>query len=113
MYPVIGPSGAPLTRTYPIENKEDHPHHSSLWFAHGSVNGTDFWLDGEKAGTIKHTGFGEVKAAGSTGSFVARSQWVKPNGSEVPSHADTGKQGFVLGDVVGGWKAETEGVLEL
>lgn len=83
MYPVIGPSGAPLTRTYPIENKEDHPHHSSLWFAHGSVNGTDFWLDGEKAGTIKHTGFSDVKAEGSTGSFVARSQWVKPNGSEV------------------------------
>jgi hypothetical protein len=82
MYPVMGANGAALTRTYPIENKEDHPHHSSIWFAHGSVNGTDFWLDDPKAGTIKHTGFADVKAEGSSGSFTAHSQWVKPDGSE-------------------------------
>ena len=83
MYPVIGANGAALTRTYPIANKEDHPHHSSLWFAHGTVNGIDFWLDGEKSGTIKHTGFSDVKVEGNSGSFVARASWQGPGGGEV------------------------------
>ncbi len=47
-----------LTRHFPIEEAKpgeakDHPHHKSLWFAHGDVNGVDFWT--EKA-RIKPTG---------------------------------------------------------
>ncbi len=49
-YPLISPGGHPLTRRYPIEpagefEKKDHPHHRSVWFTHGTVNGVDFWLD--------------------------------------------------------------------
>ena len=48
LYPLSGPGGVPLTRSWPIEKgvagePEDHPHHESLWFTHGSVNGLDFW----------------------------------------------------------------------
>ena len=48
LYPLRGPGGVPLTRSWPIEKgvagePEDHPHHESLWFTHGSVNGLDFW----------------------------------------------------------------------
>jgi hypothetical protein len=48
LYPLRGPGGVPLTRSWPIEKgvagePEDHPHHESLWFTHGSVNGQDFW----------------------------------------------------------------------
>lgn len=47
VYPLYAASGVPLTRGYPMEQHDgeqtDHPHHQSLWFAHGSVNGFDFW----------------------------------------------------------------------
>ena len=46
-FPVIGPTGAAVTRAYPMKTvegeKRDHPHHQSLWFTHGNVNGVDFW----------------------------------------------------------------------
>ena len=41
LYPVLGPGGVAVTRGYPMElqpgEAEDHPHHRSLWLAHGSV----------------------------------------------------------------------------
>src|SRR5579862_2909333 len=49
LWPIIGPTGKPMTRPWPMEPKvpskgtKDHPHHRSLWFTHGSVNGIDFW----------------------------------------------------------------------
>lgn len=45
-YPITV-SGVPVTRGHPIEDKpneaKDHPHHVSVWFAHGDVNGKDYW----------------------------------------------------------------------
>lgn len=47
VYPLLGPGGIPVTRAYPMEARPgeatDHPHHRSLWVAHGDVNGHDFW----------------------------------------------------------------------
>ena len=47
LYPLLGPGGAPLTRGYPMDPRpgeaHDHPHHQSFWFAHGRVDGFDFW----------------------------------------------------------------------
>ncbi|MEM8711225.1 MAG: PmoA family protein, partial [Planctomycetota bacterium] len=48
VWPIIGPSGHEMTRSLPLgparpAEKDDHPHHRSLWFAHGDVNGHDFW----------------------------------------------------------------------
>ncbi|MFT7486264.1 MAG: hypothetical protein ACI9F9_002119, partial [Candidatus Paceibacteria bacterium] len=41
------PGAVPVTRGYPMlpgpADEQDHPHHQSLWFAHGDVNGYDFW----------------------------------------------------------------------
>src|SRR5262245_26955147 len=46
-YPLIGPSGAALTRMgHP--GAPDHDHHRSIWFAHAKVlgePGLDFWSD--------------------------------------------------------------------
>ena len=56
LFPVFGPGQVPMTRSYPMADAlgeaRDHPHHKSIWFAHGAVNGVDFW--GEK-GTIEST----------------------------------------------------------
>ncbi|QDU46104.1 hypothetical protein Mal52_46010 [Symmachiella dynata] len=43
-YPLLGPSGKPLTRMgHPAA--PDHDHHKSIWFAHHKVAGLDFWGD--------------------------------------------------------------------
>lgn len=45
-YPLIS-HGVAVTRSFPMEKKAgeetDHPHHSSVYFAHGEVNGKDYW----------------------------------------------------------------------
>src|SRR3954453_4704989 len=48
LYPVIGPTGKPVTRSYPFtspkkDGTHDHPHHQSVWFAYDLVNGVHFW----------------------------------------------------------------------
>uniref|UniRef100_A0A7C2K355 Methane oxygenase PmoA n=1 Tax=Schlesneria paludicola TaxID=360056 RepID=A0A7C2K355_9PLAN len=41
-YPLLGPSGASLTRMgHP--GAPNHDHHQSVWFAHNKVLGIDFW----------------------------------------------------------------------
>src|SRR5262245_15768092 len=59
LHPLRSASGKVITRRYPMESvegeKHDHPHHTGLWFAHGDVNGLDFWSSlpakpGEKFG---------------------------------------------------------------
>jgi hypothetical protein len=43
-YPLVGPTGSPLTRMgHP--GAPDHDHHRSVWFAHNKVLGVDFWGD--------------------------------------------------------------------
>lgn len=47
-YPLLGPSGTPLTRMgHP--GAPNHDHHRSIWFAHHKVLGIDFWSDGGEA----------------------------------------------------------------
>jgi len=47
LHPIIAPGGQRVTRGFPMEpgpdDATDHPHHVSMWFAHGDVNGHDFW----------------------------------------------------------------------
>ncbi len=51
-YPLLGPSGQPLTRMgHP--GAPDHDHHRSIWFAHFKVLGIDFWGDGRNEATIR------------------------------------------------------------
>ncbi|MGI9516775.1 MAG: DUF6807 family protein, partial [Pirellulaceae bacterium] len=40
LYPVMAAGNVPITRHYPMDEghsdeAQDHPHHKSLWFAHG------------------------------------------------------------------------------
>jgi hypothetical protein len=47
-FPLIGPSGSPLTRMgHP--GAPNHDHHRSIWFAHNKVLGIDFWSEGTSA----------------------------------------------------------------
>jgi hypothetical protein len=52
LYPIYAPGQVQMTRSWPIEERpgepHDHPHHKSVWFAHGNVNGADYWYDKAK-----------------------------------------------------------------
>jgi hypothetical protein len=68
------------------ENEEhDHPHHRSLWFAHGSVNGQDFWADGSNKGKIVHGKFLEATSGQDIGIIKSQNNWVAANGQIICS----------------------------
>lgn len=80
LYPVLGPGGTPMTRRWPLESagpgeSKDHPHHQSLWFAHGAVNGRDFWTTHPLAGRIEHERIVEVRS-GDEGLLRTRNRWM-------------------------------------
>jgi hypothetical protein len=86
VWPIIGPTGKPMTRAYPMANvgKEtrDHVHHRSLWFTHGEVNGVNFWGEDSKAGKIVHRKFTQLHG-GSTGLVATENDWLDRNGKKV------------------------------
>jgi len=88
-YPVIGPTGAPVSRSWPVaepgpeeaRDRRDHPHHKSLWFTHGDVNGVDFWADGK--GKVVHDKFLEVTSGPQAGIIKAQNSYIAPDGKIV------------------------------
>jgi hypothetical protein len=91
-YPLIGPGGVRMTRDWPMKEtpgeERDHPHHRSLWFSHGAVNGVDFWTEASPGkttkhptGRIEHAKFLEVKGGEKEGVIRAALRWVAPDGS--------------------------------
>jgi len=92
-YPVIGPTGAPITRNYPMKKipgeDEDHNHQRSFWFTYGNVNGYDFWasdpLNPPKTnyGTIKETAKKTMVAGPVLGLIRTTDDWLGPDGKRV------------------------------
>jgi hypothetical protein len=82
LWPVIGPTGKPMTRAHPMGEapgeRKDHPHHRSIWFTHGDVNGLSFW----HRDTIKHREYVKV-ASGPRAVIVTRNDWLSPEGKAV------------------------------
>ncbi len=88
LYPVLASDGTQLVRDFPMQEppgeEHDHPHHRSLWFAHSSVNGIDFWNEGAAGGdtpkgSIVHETLMET-ADGVVGVLRARNRWMAPDG---------------------------------
>lgn len=83
VWPVIGPTGQAMTRSYPAGplldgEMNDHPHHRSLWFTHGDVNGKDFWTNHEESrqnNEIRHREFVST-VSGHVGKIVTRNDWI-------------------------------------
>jgi hypothetical protein len=86
VWPIIGPTGKAMTRSYgagPQEPGEtnDHPHHHSLWFTHGDMNGADFWRgpdDPNQHGEnqIVHREFVALENMGDQAKIVTRNDWI-------------------------------------
>jgi hypothetical protein len=92
-YPVIGPTGAAITRNHPMKKVEgetiDHNHQRSFWFTHGSVNGFDFWasdpLNPPRAnyGTIKEAARTTLVSGPVLGLIRTTDDWLGPDGKRV------------------------------
>ena len=84
-YPLLGPANLPMTRNWPMKEApaedRDHPHHRSLWFTHGAVNGHDFWSEARDFGKIVHDGFAEISSGKDTGVLRSKNKWVAKDGT--------------------------------
>ena len=75
LYPVHGPTGAAMTRNYPMKKikgeRHDHPHHRGINFGHEGIGGADSWSEqltwDELSKNPKHAKFvaSRVKSLGS------------------------------------------------
>lgn len=86
LWPLMGPNGKEITRSYPIgdakpSEKQDHIHHRSFWFTHGNVNGISFWHENDNGGQIKHRKFTKVDG-GKTAVISSINDWIGPNGKK-------------------------------
>lgn len=83
-YPLIGPDGLPMTRNWPMKNTpaeaHDHPHHRSFWFAHGLVNGEDFWSEEKQFGREVHQTFTKLQSGPEVGVIQSRDAWTDAKG---------------------------------
>jgi len=92
LWPVIGPGGVEMTRAYPMERgrpgeSEDHPHHTSLWFAHGDINGHDFWHSKGNTPRVDVVGKPVVKTSGNSTTIDCTLTWVGKDGEKLLSEA--------------------------
>lgn len=68
LHPLRSVSGTVVTRGFPVEKIEgesnDHIWHHGLWYAHGDINGVDFWRDKGPETTGRLVAKGKPKMAG-------------------------------------------------
>lgn len=95
LFPVHGPRGAAMTRSWPLVEgvpgePQDHPHHESIWFTHGAVNGVDFWASHPRARHPQHRTENRIEHAelvacegGPTGRIESRNRWVRADDTVV------------------------------
>ena len=73
-----------MTRRYPVEEAgpgeaKDHPHHASLWYTHGEVNGISFWHVAKQTGEIHHEKFLKLEK----NVISTRNKWLDAKGKVV------------------------------
>ena len=97
LHPLRTADGKSVTRGYPMipdvpGEAHDHPHHKGLWFAHGDVNGYNFWAgepDVEIGPEFKGRGrivlerVGKIVNGKSSGSVTATFFWKTSEGQDL------------------------------
>jgi len=110
LWPVYGPTGAAMTRAFPMKDLEgevkDHYHHRGLWFGHEDIDGFDSWSekrshdkgektsDGNKTRIAKlgkqvHRGFKEMSATADRATLVSNLDYLNNDGKKSVSEIQT------------------------
>ncbi len=81
LWPIHGPDGHKMTRSYPMDatvpnEAHDHPHHRGLWMTFGEVDNVDWWAEGK--GIVAHQKVLSCDSQGAAVSWVAEHLWQKP-----------------------------------
>ncbi len=87
LWPIVGPDGHRMTRSYPIDATQpgedhDHPHHRGLWMTFGEVDGMDWWAEGTGRGTVEHQRVVERIETDSSAGLIAEHVWKSPSDDE-------------------------------
>lgn len=92
LYPLRTAKGTVVTRSYPVAKvageRTDHPHHVSVYFNYGNINGVDFWnnsggQNSDKMGTVKHQAVKGIKNGKTSAELDVTMDWIMPDGSKV------------------------------
>ena len=95
LWPLNGPTGAKVTRTYPVGGRGpgeevDHVHHRSVWFGYEGVNDGDFWHEPEpkvtrhyEIGSVAHREFVRLDSNDKTAVIGTRNDWLNASGKTV------------------------------
>lgn len=88
LWPIYGPTGEPMTRSYPVGDarpgeEKDHIHHRSMWIGYEGLGGHDFWHEGKPdsnrripLGEVKHVGFTKLETIRNTVLLVTDNEWL-------------------------------------
>ena len=96
VYPLSTASGIVVTRHFPMEEfpgeTKDHPHHRGLFFAHGDVNGYNFWATepgakDPKAGRMVLKGGVQAAGGRKSGTIIAAFDGQTPEGQTILSES--------------------------
>ncbi|HPT28762.1 MAG TPA: PmoA family protein [Bryobacteraceae bacterium] len=87
LHPLRSADGTAITRGYPIDKiageSQDHIWHHGLWYAHGDINGIDFWRDKGPGITGRIVADGEPKTNRDT--VTGQFRLVSPGGGVIGS----------------------------
>jgi len=88
LHPVVGPYDKSVTRGFPMipdvpGEVKDHPHHRSIWVAHGDVNKVDNWSELSGHGRMAHRGFEKRIEGPVYAELISKNDWVNHHGMKV------------------------------
>jgi hypothetical protein len=100
LHPLRTAEGTVVTRGFPMRTdiageSHDHPHHRAMFFAHGDINGVDFWGEGQ-AGRQQQTAKGVYYSS----EELPKGRTVFRKLDEAKGGADSGTMGATF-DLVG------------
>lgn len=87
LWPILGPTGKPMTRSWPMREQKgevhDHVHHRGLWFTFDRVNNENFWIENPMGAKCVHRDFVSLTSGPVFGEIVAKVDWMASFGPKI------------------------------
>lgn len=81
LFPLLGPSGIPLTRMGHPHDPVSHSHHNSVWISHHNVGGDSFWSD--TGGMIQTRRITRLEDGETSAFLEADMEWTSAAGASI------------------------------